>query len=407
MNSTQNLSKILKIYIELLGKNIKTRRLNDDKNLFKYYDNIILINNKLIPIINNIRENIRKKFHKDWKDHFKVIISFVDGSTARISSINTSLKQYTPSYIHFWMLKSFWREKKVYIDDLEVYNYNSIHGEISYTLESLEHAEEEKKREILSEKNNESDSETSLTIEEEKEYEQSKKDNALIKEVINEMILFRNEFIQMLSDNKKNDLNQFWLRKTKKPVLSVLLVQKSDENGVPIPSSRKIYRGTNMEVSMPTGSLCAERNVIGTALASDLTLLREDIKLIAVYSFNSALFTSSNIKFRSDSCLSESESITNEFCSPCKASDENGTTTTSPLSSPPAISSTPLSSSGTSSDAAFNPRKKTEEDMNPLKPCGSCNEWLKKIAEVNPNLKVITFADANATSFFIESVTEF
>lgn len=25
----------------------------------------------------------------------------------------------------------------------------------------------------------------------------------------------------------------------------------------------KLYRGTNMEVSMPTGSLCAERNVIG------------------------------------------------------------------------------------------------------------------------------------------------
>lgn len=37
---------------------------------------------------------------------------------------------------------------------------------------------------------------------------------------------------------------------------------------------------------MPTGSLCAERNVIGTALADDLTLLRKDIKLIAVYSVN-------------------------------------------------------------------------------------------------------------------------
>jgi hypothetical protein len=25
-----------------------------------------------------------------------------------------------------------------------------------------------------------------------------------------------------------------------------------------------------------------------------------------------------------------------------------------------------------------------EGDMNPLKPCGACSEWLKKIAEVNP-----------------------
>jgi hypothetical protein len=38
-----------------------------------------------------------------------------------------------------------------------------------------------------------------------------------------------------------------------------------------------------MEVSMPTGSLCAERNVIGTALSDDITLRREDIKMVAVY----------------------------------------------------------------------------------------------------------------------------
>ena len=53
---------------------------------------------------------------------------------------------------------------------------------------------------------------------------------------------------------KDNDLSTFWLRKTKKPVLAVLLVRKSDQ-------SLKLYRGTNMEVSMPTGSLCAERLV--------------------------------------------------------------------------------------------------------------------------------------------------
>lgn len=35
---------------------------------------------------------------------------------------------------------------------------------------------------------------------------------------------------------------------------------------------------------MPTGSLCAERNVIGSALASDLSLRREDILAVAVLS---------------------------------------------------------------------------------------------------------------------------
>jgi hypothetical protein len=76
-----------------------------------------------------------------------------------------------------------------------------------------------------------------------------------------------------------SDIRRFWLRKSKllkgftlfillkeewltinyfnfvakKPVLAVLAVKNSD-------GTLKLYRGTNMEVSMPTGSLCAERN---------------------------------------------------------------------------------------------------------------------------------------------------
>ncbi|CAM9922424.1 unnamed protein product, partial [Sphacelaria rigidula] len=79
----------------------------------------------------------------------------------------------------------------------------------------------------------------------------------------------------VVGGDARDDLASFWLRKTKRPVLAVLLVQKA--GGKP-----QLYRGTNMEVSMPTGSLCAERNVIGSALAADLALLRRDIKAVAV-----------------------------------------------------------------------------------------------------------------------------
>jgi hypothetical protein len=54
---------------------------------------------------------------------------------------------------------------------------------------------------------------------------------------------------------------------------------------------------------MPTGSLCAERNVIGTALASDLTLRREDIRYVAVLS------------------LSLEPTATSLMCSECDPSD--------------------------------------------------------------------------------------
>lgn len=73
------------------------------------------------------------------------------------------------------------------------------------------------------------------------------------------------------------ELDTFWLRKTKKAVLAVLLVQTG-------PDTLKSYRGINMEVSMPTGSLCAERNVIGSALADNLGLRRKDFRVLAVYS---------------------------------------------------------------------------------------------------------------------------
>jgi len=35
------------------------------------------------------------------------------------------------------------------------------------------------------------------------------------------------------------------------------------------------------------------------------------------------------------------------------------------------------------------------KDLNPLKPCGACNEWLKKIAESNPYFQILTFTDAD------------
>ena len=42
--------------------------------------------------------------------------------------------------------------------------------------------------------------------------------------------------------------------------------------------------------------------------------------------------------------------------------------------------------------------------MNPLKPCGACNEWLKKIAEVNPRFSVITFTDDSCAGVYVEEI---
>jgi hypothetical protein len=44
------------------------------------------------------------------------------------------------------------------------------------------------------------------------------------------------------------------------------------------------------------------------------------------------------------------------------------------------------------------------DSLNPIAPCGACQEWLKKIAEVNPDFKVITFTDSTCEELFIKSV---
>lgn len=61
----------------------------------------------------------------------------------------------------------------------------------------------------------------------------------------------------MGSEPPLNELGSFWLRKTRKCVLSMLMVKRSGED------EPTFYSGMNIEVSMPTGSLCAERNAMG------------------------------------------------------------------------------------------------------------------------------------------------
>ena len=158
-----------------------------------------------------------------------------------------------------------------------------------------------------------------------------------------------------------------------------------------------------MEVSMPTGSLCSERNVIGTALAADHTLHRQHIRMIAVLSVTLkpsfptvALATGSNVSLGASVAA-----VINEQPRPLKrikygngiVGSVNGTDNTSPVLSP--------MPGGRPSSVM---KHRGEAGLNPTSPCGSCNEWLRKIAELNPDFKVITFTDETCEQVFINSV---
>mmetsp|Transcript_41607 Transcript_41607/g.97407 ORF Transcript_41607/g.97407 Transcript_41607/m.97407 type:complete len:167 (-) Transcript_41607:848-1348(-) len=49
---------------------------------------------------------------------------------------------------------------------------------------------------------------------------------------------------------------------------------------------------------------------------------------------------------------------------------------------------------------------RSDRDLNPLRPCGTCNEWLKKIAEPNPGFQVVTFTDADCNGVYVSACQE-
>jgi len=176
---------------------------------------------------------------------------------------------------------------------------------------------------------------------------------------------------------------------------------------------------------MVLGSLCAERNAIGSALASDPTLHRRSLKMIGVLSVNlsepetssSCLSTSSQLGLKitkstgaptsialehtrmnasltsfSRNALASSDS-TNGFL---KSSQPNKFGESNSLSSQKASPRKPkrprtYSCDNQSIEIAEQFALASMKDRNPLAPCGACNEWLLKIAEANPSFKIVTF----------------
>ena len=199
----------------------------------------------------------------------------------------------------------------------------------------------------------------------------------------------------------------------------MVLVDKGDDEGY------KLYHGTNMEVSMPTGSLCAERNVIGTALAADFGLRRTHLRMIAVLGLNLDEQVES-LSRTSESALAPRSPVNNSAARPPDSPshirrvrsypkidyDADAEARATPASAQTLMvevlqvrAAERFSENVARSTARDAPYLVPffQRDMNPMKPCGACREWLKKIAEVNPSFKVLTFTDQGGAGVYMES----
>jgi hypothetical protein len=112
-NSTKCTGELIKLLIKQAYPSITVKLLHSDSNLFRYDENIVFVKGQLLPMINQYRDQLVCTKGAEWKEHMRVSLSFADGSSARISAINASLRYYRPAYMHFWQLKSFWREQMV------------------------------------------------------------------------------------------------------------------------------------------------------------------------------------------------------------------------------------------------------------------------------------------------------
>ncbi|KAF0690588.1 Aste57867_18035 [Aphanomyces stellatus] len=370
-NSTECTSALMAKFVETYYPKISVTEVHSGSNIFRYDDNVQFMTRQLRPLLEANRDVLVAKVGDQWKSHFHLTIAYADGPPARLSALNAALRVYQPSYLHVWQLKTYWHESKLSLDDVDFHPFEDVEATPAIAIDDLK--------------------------------------NPLVVELVEQVKAFRDQFLE---GESRGEVGTFWLRKSRKPVLSMLLIQKKD----PIDGTLKtvFHRGMNCEVSMPTGSLCAERNAIGSALANDPTLLRSSLKMIAVLSVNLRPPALQNTPQKGPS------------------NGMNPVASLPPLLLPPTLhKSTSIASMSSITSVEHSPKTrkpkrprtiscdasvpaiqaalqvveaKLDKDRNPLAPCGACNEWLLKIAEANPSFKIITFDSMACENVYIHQL---
>jgi cytidine deaminase len=369
-NSTLGAAKLMKRFIETCWPGVKVVIVHSDHEVFHYDSNVRFIKEVLRPHIEQTRRILAARYLDKWPKHMHVTLSLSAGASARIAAINASLRDFRPDSVHMWQLKTFWHSfpasSSINDNDVELHKFHKLEMSPAIPIAELD-----------------PDS------------------RALVAKMLQHKSNF--EAVRDAADDT-HELRRFWLRKSHKPVLSVLMVQKDDSD------EPQFYFGVNSEVSLPTGTLCAERNAIGSALASDPTLMRSHIRSVC----NLSLRLDRPDQPTSTSTVgspTSSAATDHVRSSPWKTmTPPDFTPDSSPLRLPPSLSLLQRQDSNvrTWQDRAVIRQSSSasgyREDANPIAPCGACNEWLKKIAEVNPDFKILTFASEACEQVYINSV---
>ena len=284
-SATNGVAELSKLFIEYAHPRTTVTLLEP----FKYdpfrHDDLTVHLDKLKEYVNNLRTALVEATNEysndpeEWQNLFRVFLSVNTGTVPLITGIHASLRNYEP--VHIYVSKARQRAKASFLLGASKIDFNTY------------------------------------------EHKQSKK----VKDASPEIRSITKEMLKWKDDFCRKERDPFWHRKGKKAVLAVLAYR--DDN-----NRTQYTRSCNLEVSLPTGSLCAERNAIGSVLAKMPYIHRNDFLMIAVLSLI----------------------------------DHKGS------------------------------------HLNPIAPCGVCNEWLLKFAEVNPDFKVLSYNDPSCNLVYIKQL---
>ena len=239
---------------------------------------------------------VAQKYGELWRTHFQLYLSINTGTTLMISALAFTFAEWSPQV--------------QYID--------KARARLACTPHQKSRAYNAKSRSLSSIKDWVKVNEAQL--------------NDAARVAVSELRAWREEYLsqRVMRPEELRTANKeavFFHRKGLKEVLCVVVI--ADRHGVEGEAGQLVaIRGINLEVSLPTGTLCAERNAIGTALGRFPQLERRDIKSVAVLSL--------------------------------------------------------------------------DHNLSKLGPCGACQEWFRKVTEVSPDLRILSFDTPEAKAIFIK-----
>ena len=394
-NSTEAMARLMKKFVELAYPGLIDVRLAHSGNgVFRYDKNVSFVTETLRPAVARDRDAVAAAFGEEWVRRFKLTVALCDGTPARLHALMSSFRDMRPYLAHAFRLKRFWHAGELDTGDVDIQRWARAEAAPPIPYGKLES--------VLGK------AFVGASLADER---RAARDAFVMRMLVREMKTHRDAFTAAASVPGTHELTSFWLRKTRKPVLAILCVVKASSSKKPRHeldwSDFEFHRGVNLEVSMPTGSLCSERNAIGNALAANPGLTRKDMFGIAVLSLRPK-----DVGDDKSALLCRDVEGTHPGTEGPSSPDREKTTLNGTSMSRNASFAhvrdaaterrAASGANGTAESAAM-----SADDLaglNPLRPCGACKEWLNKIAEVNPGFRVVMFSDVTCDEVYVKEV---